>query len=91
MMLAMIRRGTTPAAAARAVGIPASSFHRWMQQGEDQHASAHLRLFRESVERAQASWAVHLSEIVFRAAVRSPALALRLLHALDPDEPAWKG
>jgi hypothetical protein len=89
VMLERIRTGTSPAAAARGVGIPPSSFHRWMQLGAEPNAAPHLRDFFEAVDQARATWVTHLSLTVTRAAVRNPVLAMRLLRVLDPENPAW--
>jgi transposase len=74
-----IRAGNYPEIAARSVGIAASTFYRWMEQGRSAKSGIHSD-FYEAVCRAEAESEVHAVANLRKAAPSQWRAALALLE-----------
>lgn len=95
-MLNLVRGGATPRRAAYGVGIPSSTWHRWMAEAGVQPATgsyeptnprapSHIREFWESVERARSQWVARVSIATTSGIPRNPIAGMKLLRQIDPE------
>ena len=78
-----IRAGNYAESAARAAGIAASTYYRWMERGERESAGA-FREFAEAVRLAEAEAEVHAVAIIRRAMGEDWRAALAYLERRYP-------